>query len=93
MSHYNLGYNDYNHKGKVIRTIVGNSKADNFIENLDTKGSDSGAVPPEYENRPDLIADVFYGDTRAYWYLCLTSLKFDVFEDFRVGSRVVVPND
>jgi hypothetical protein len=93
MSHYNLGYNEYTHKGKVIRTIVGNTEADSFIESFDSKGLDSGAVPPEYVNRPDLIADIFYGDTRSFWYVCFTSLKYDVFEDFKVGSRIVIPNE
>lgn len=93
MSHYSLGYTDYTHRGHRVRSIVGNSEADTFIETYDTDGLDSGFIPPDYANRPDTMADVFYGDANFFWLICLNSNKFDVFEDFQVGSRVALPND
>lgn len=93
MSHYSIGFTDYTHRGKVIRSCVGNNRADKFIEEYDTEGLDSGFIPPEYANRPDRISQIFYGDPKAFWLVCITSNKFDVFEDFRAGARVAIPND
>ena len=93
MSHYSIGYTDYNHRGVKIRSIVGNTQADDFVTNLDTTNLEQGFIPPDYENRPERIAEVFYGDPRYYWYVCLTSGKFDVFKDFKTGNRVVLPDE
>lgn len=93
MSHYSMGYTDYIHRGYKVRSSVGNSEADKFIEDYNTENQDSGFVPPDYANRPDRMAEVFYGGPDYFWLVCLSSNKFDVFEDFDVGSRVGLPND
>lgn len=90
MSHYTIGSNQESHKGVKITTIVGNINADNYIESINFENYKTGFIPPEYANRPDLISTVFYGDPDRFWYLCLISNKYDVFEDFKVGSRIAL---
>lgn len=92
MSHYSIGANVYNHKGKQITSIVGNQFADAYIERLDVDAiTKPGLVPPAYRNRPDLIANLFLENPKSLWYLCLVSSKFDPFEDFEVNSRIRLP--
>ena len=92
MSHYSIGYNEYIHKGKVIKSIVGNAAADEYLTNF-TNGDQTklGVVPPPYKDRPDLISNLFLGDSNNLWYICLSSRKFDVFEDFNTGSNIRTP--
>ena len=90
MSHYTIGSNEQSHRGVKIKTIVGNAEADSYVESIDIDSYKTGFVPPEYANRPDLISTVFYGDPNRLWYICLISNKYDVFEDFRVGSRIAL---
>jgi len=90
MSHYVNGYSDYTHRGVVLRSSVGNTEADDYIAQLELSNYRSGFVPSEYHNRPDLISTVFYRSPYDIWRLCLISNKFDVFEDFRVGSRIAI---
>jgi len=92
MSHYSMGYNVYNHKGKTITSIVGNSSADRSIQSIDESQLEPGVVPPNYESRPDLIANLFLDDAKQFWYICLISGKYDVFEDYYVGSRINLPS-
>lgn len=91
MSHYSIGSSTYTHKNKKVTSIVGNAGADRFIQNLDTSKTEPGVVPPAYDSRPDLIANLFMEDPDQLWYLCLLSGKYDVFEDFYTGSRINLP--
>lgn len=87
--HYSLGSETVVHKGKTIKTIVGNSKADEFVEKLNKQEKNTYTkVPAGLENRPDLIADQLYGDPNQLWLVCLSSNRFDVFEDFGVGAKI-----
>lgn len=93
MSHYDLGYNDYNHRGVRVRSIVGNQEADTFVQNLEALNLGEGYIPPGYEHRPDLVANLFYGSAKYFWYVALTSQLYDIFEDFIVGQRIKIPNE
>lgn len=92
MEHYSLGYNTYTHKGKQITSIVGNANADKvFTESNFDSSTKPGIVPPGYKDRPDLMANVLYNSPKDFWLLCLTSNKYDVFEDFSAGERIRLP--
>jgi len=92
MSHYSIGSSVYNHRGRDITSIVGNTQADRYVEKLKPdQTTKPGIVPNEFSSRPDLIADVFLEDPDALWYICLISNKYDVFEDYLTGSRIRVP--
>lgn len=87
--HYSMGSETVTHKGKTIKTIVGNTKADEFVEKLNKQERNNYTkVPTGLELRPDLLADQFYGDPSQLWLVCLSSNRFDVFEDFGVGAKI-----
>ena len=89
MMHYMLGSDIVTHKGRTIQTIVGNPEADAFVENLTkVEGTSYTKVPTGLENRPDLLANQFYGDPEKLWLVCLASNRFDVFEDFGVNEKI-----
>lgn len=92
MEHYSLGYNTYTHKGKRVSSIVGNAAADSTISKLSAnKSMKPGVVPPGHKDRPDRIANALYNSPKKLWLLCLTSQRYDVFEDFNIGERIVIP--
>lgn len=92
MEHYSLGYNTYTHRGKQITSIVGNSNADTAIsESSFDSSTKPGVVPPGYKDRPDMIANVLYRSPKDIWIVCLSSNKYDVFEDFDIGERIRLP--
>jgi len=87
-----MGSDIFTHKGKQIRTIVGSRKADEYFSKFSFEElTKVGVVPPAYENRPDLIANLFFQDPYTLWYVCFISSKYDVFEDFFTGSTIRVP--
>lgn len=92
MSHYSIGSTTYIHKGKEVKSIVGNSSAENFITKSDyDRNSSPGTIPIEYEHRPDLIANLFLDNPDDLWFICLLSNKYDVFEDFGKSERISLP--
>lgn len=91
MSYYNIGYEDYTHKGKLVRSIVGNSKAIDFVTSLSDIQNDVGEVPAAFEKRPDLIAYVFYANPALFWFIMMANVKPNIFEDFTAGTRIVIP--
>lgn len=89
MSHYSIGSDVFVHKGKTIRTTVGVEKADNFVERLNKREASSYTkIPNGLEYRPDLLAHQIYEDSDKLWLICLSSNRFDVFEDFIVGAQI-----
>ncbi len=82
------------HKGRKITTSVGspiyeNSYAGNNPNALD--GHTTGSIPPGYEHRPDLIADLFYNTSTSWWKVCEINNIFDVFENLNSGNRIYLP--
>jgi hypothetical protein len=89
MNHYSIGFEIYEHKGKKIKSILGNKKADDYIAGVASTESNAYTyIPNGLEHRPDLLANQVYGSPKAVWMVCLGSNKFDVFEDFDVGSKI-----
>jgi hypothetical protein len=91
--HYKIGSVDYTHKGKIIRSIVGSKAAIEHIKNLDPNDYQVGYVPNGYEKRPDLISNIFYRSPSYFWSIMFYSNLPDAFEDFDVGSRILIPRD
>lgn len=91
-SHYQLGFLDVLHKGKVTRTSVGELGADKTITVLDTAYEFEVAyVPAGYEHRPDLISNVFYDTPANFWLLMLVNNISDPYEGFNVNDRILIP--
>ena len=80
------------HKGVNINTILNSDKFDSILENLDTAYEyEVGYVPAGYENRPDLISNVFYGSPKHWWLLMLVNGISDPFEGFEKNQRILIP--
>tara|TARA_Y100000310_G_scaffold133243_1_gene132155 strand:+ start:712 stop:1020 length:309 start_codon:yes stop_codon:yes gene_type:complete len=92
-SHYSIGYDLIEHKGKVTKTIVTNSDANVFVQDLDFLDYEIGFVPIEFANRPDLIANTFYGSPKDWWLLAMINNKPDPFEGFSINERIIIPKN
>lgn len=92
-SHYVIGSDLIEHRGKTTQTIVTSSEANNFVINLDSLKSKMGFVPRAFANRPDLISNTFYGTPRSWWLLAMINNWPDPFENFNAGQRITIPED
>jgi len=87
--HYAMGSETVFHKGVTLKTIVGNTQADKLVQKFNEQEKTTYTkVPTGLEHRPDLLANQLYGDPDQIWLVCLSSNRFDVFEDFDSGSII-----
>ena len=89
---YELGELVVKHRNTTVNTIVHSEGHDRLLENLDTSYEyEVGFVPEGYAHRPDLIANVFYGDPSMWWLLMEVNSISDPFEGFKVNDRILIP--
>ena len=52
-------------------------------------------IPPEFDQRPDLLSQQEYGTPRLWWVFCLRNpdLMQDPINDFVAGLEIFVPNN
>lgn len=93
IGHYSLGFSEYRHRGKLVRSIVGNQTAIDTIKNINPNDFEVGYIPNGYEDRPDLISWVYYGTVDDYWSIMFYSNLPDAFEDFKVGKQLLAFKD
>jgi len=90
-----FGLNTVFHKGKFLKTSVGNSAYESIFNS--SKGSIFGGslkvgyIPLGFQNRPDLIAHTFLGSVESWWIMCEINNIFDVFENLKSGERIYLP--
>ena len=50
-------------------------------------------IPPEYDQRPDLLSQAEYGTPRLWWVFCVRNpnLMADPINDFVAGLEIFVP--
>lgn len=50
-------------------------------------------IPPEFNQRPDLLSQARYGTPRLWWVFCVRNpdLIIDPIEDFVAGLEIFVP--
>mgnify|MGYP003116951122 CR=1 FL=1 len=83
-----------NHKGKKIRTSVGNRRYESHYSGEATSqelGLKNGNIPAGYANRPDLISNLFYSSPSQWWVVCERNAIFDVFEQLNSGDAIRIP--
>jgi len=49
-----------------------------------------GVIPPGYEHRADLIADLFYGSAAMDWLILWVNNIADPFQQLNVGDRIKI---
>ena len=93
-SRFSFGVNVIKHKGREISTTVGSREYEDIFCGLDSKNSFPnmlGYVPIGYNNRPDLISNVFMNTPGLWWLICERNNIFDIFEQLNVQDRIYLP--
>jgi hypothetical protein len=49
-------------------------------------------ITPQYANRPDLIANLFYGTSELWWIISSYNNFFHPLEDFYVSRVIMIPD-
>lgn len=89
---FSLGQVMLDHRGVKVNTSVGHPAQDLLVKHSGRIYSfDVGYVPAGFENRPDLISDLFYGTPGYWWLLMQVNNVPDPFEGFNVGDRILIP--
>ena len=91
-SRYDIGVATITHKGKPVTTTVGSSQYERFVVDIEKVFSLKGRIPAMHQNRPDLIADLFYNNKDSWWYLLEFNNIKDPFEGFYRGDQIKIPN-
>lgn len=80
------------HRGATVTTILNSPEFDRLLTNIDDAYEyDIGFVPNGYENRPDLISNVFYNKPNNWWLLMLVNNITDPNEGFSLNQRIRIP--
>ena len=79
------------HKGKTITTSVGSLEYENFSRSINFGRLTPGTVPPGYEHRPDLIANLFLAGPQAWAFFCDINAVLDPFEGLNVNDEILLP--
>ena len=90
-SRYKQGAVVYSHRGKKVISTVGSVSFDNYIKDASKGEFALGRVPAGYEARPDLIAQLFFGDTDSWWKLMIINSLNDPFESLKAGNQLLLP--
>ena len=88
---YKKGVVSYFHRGRTTTSTVGSQDFDNYIKSVSTGTYALGRVPAGYELRPDLISNLFFGDTDSWWKLMIINNINDPFEGLKVGNQILLP--
>ena len=80
------------HKGKTILTSVGSTIYENSTSNADNSMFRAGFVPAGYDHRPDLISNLFFGNSDNWWTVMEINGLSDPFESLNIQDEVRLPN-
>ena len=91
--YFNLGYNEFPHKGVQVPTTIISGGMERYIKDLTSKRIKFEVVkiPAGYAHRPDLIANLFYGSPSFMWVLLLFNQIKDPFQELNVGDIIFIP--
>lgn len=63
-----------------------------FINTLKaTAGYKTWKITPAYENRPDLISNLFYGNPELWWIISAYNSFFHPLKDFYIDRVIMIP--
>jgi hypothetical protein len=91
---YSLDRVVYTHKGRKITSIVNSPAYEDIIAKIDTVFDyEVGYIPAGLKNRPDLIANEYYGDPRNWWLIMFVNNISDPFESLGANQRILLPKN
>lgn len=90
LNHHSVEYTEVTHKGKKIVTSL-HSRVTDYLDNLKLNEVDVGYIPAGYENRPDLISNLFYNTVTKDWVILMFNNIKDPFQELNVNDRILLP--
>jgi hypothetical protein len=90
LNHHSIDYYEVTHKGKKIVTSL-HSKVTDYLDSLKLGDVEIGFIPAGYENRPDLISNLFYDTVSKDWMIMMLNNIKDPFQDLNVNDRILLP--
>lgn len=82
----------YNHKGKKTTSILNSKVFEKLIKDVNTAYSyDVYSIPAGLINRPDLLANAYYGTPANWWLLMFVNNINDPFESLNANQKIAFP--
>jgi hypothetical protein len=82
----------YNHKGKKTTSILNSSRYESIIKDINIIYKyDVASVPASMKNRPDLLANYYYGDPSNWWLIMFINNINDPFESLNPNQKIAFP--
>ena len=91
-NHLKLGSTERTHKGRKVATSMASDSFEEGIRNIRSISFRVGVIPPGFEHRADLIADLFYGSASLDWIVLWSNNISDPFQQLNVGDRLKIVN-
>ena len=66
-NHLGAGAVEVTFKNKKVTSSINSARFAESLKNLDSLSRSVGVIPPGFEHRADLIADLFYGSPALDW--------------------------
>ena len=92
---FSFGFITVTHKGRSIPTTVGSPTYEDIFGGLQSANNFPnmiGNIPAGYNNRPDLISNLFLNTPGSWWLICERNNIFDTFEQLKSGDRIYIPS-
>ena len=84
----------YTYRGRRVSALYGSDGWTKFIQNMGGMFNYKvGYVPLGFEQRPDLISDVFFDTPELWWLLLRVNNMEDPFEDLKTGTKIKIPTN
>lgn len=89
-NHLGAGKREVTFKNKKVVSSLNSSPFESSIETLRGFPRKTGVIPPGFEHRADLIANLFYGTPSFDWIILWTNNISDPFQQLNVGDRITI---
>lgn len=91
INHHSIACNKVTHRGVVLSDVVTSQEFQDYILSLDSIPYQTGSIPPGYENRPDLISNLFYYTPKMDWLILWFNNLDDPFQNLNISEKILIP--
>lgn len=89
-NHLKIGSYEADHRGKKITSVLNSDDFEKFMTDTFALSFITVQVPPGYEHRADLLANLFYDTPTLDWLICWANNVNDPFEQLNVGDTIKI---
>ena len=89
-NHLKMGHKEVTHKEKQVASSLNSQSFQASLNRLRSLPRRVGVIPPGFEHRADLIADLFYGSPTLDSVVCWINNLSDPFQQLTVGDSIVI---